>query len=221
MNPLHIKFRWTAAFALAPGVSLYVSPLREEFLFPIKLCGLGCKPCWISKPDIWGLVPHVLVPRVGVPLWGKNPSFLRKKLHICEIRPNVGYCTMVRDFSGTMYLLLLPILMWPFHPLLWGCSASFRSLSEVIIPYLAAGSACLCKEVSSRSSYATILNHLIVIVFLGEKWCLLTQIVAVFVWFAHNFYLLDFCLISWNELYFWVKCQPLNEFNFLLTTQLE
>ena len=62
-----------------------------------------------------------------------------------------------------MFLPHLPILMWPFYPLWrelfrW---LVFSSSLVGIVSYIAVDFVCLWEEISSGSSYATILDHLL------------------------------------------------------------
>lgn len=111
---------------------------------------------------------------------GKNPSFLRKKLHICAIPPN---CALWLGFLVGPHLSASPthldvaLLSFVVGVFSW-CQVYFRGNYSIFSCRF--GLMCLCKEVSSRSPCATILNYPIVIVVFGEKKYLLTQILAVF-----------------------------------------
>ena len=93
-------------------------------------------------------------------MWGTNPSLFRKKLHICEIPPDVGHRTRDGVFGKTACLPLLPISVLPFYPLLRrSCWASFQVFSEATVLYVAVDLVYLWEEVRSVSSYTATLSH--------------------------------------------------------------
>lgn len=128
---------------------------------------------------------------------GKNPSFLRKKLHICEIPPN---CALWLGFLVGPHLSASPthldvaLLSFVVGVFSW-CQVYFRGNYSIFSCRF--GLMCLCKEVSSRSSYTTILNYPIVIDFLGKKVSANTNIGCIL--FAYNFCLLNFCHFCLNS----------------------
>ena len=79
----------------------------------------------------------------------------------------VGCHTGGGFFCETVFLPLLHVWMWPFCPVLWSsCSASSQVLFRENCSVWAVDLLCLWEEVSSGSSYSTILNCLGVKIFL-------------------------------------------------------
>ena len=70
------------------GVSLHVSPLREESLFPAALWMSWTLALLVSKARCLGAHFSSAGPRLGVPEVGHQPFASRDKLCICESPPN-------------------------------------------------------------------------------------------------------------------------------------
>lgn len=97
-------------------------------------------------------------------MWGTNTLFLREKLylylHIFEVLSDCGSMKEV-TFLVLVFLPLLCVSAWPIFPLLWsrclGCSQVLFRGNHSIYSSISLVSVV---EVSSQSSYVTILNCL-------------------------------------------------------------
>ena len=94
-------------------------------------------------------------------VWGSDPLLLREKLGVVSFLLTVGHRSRDGVFSKILSQPLLPVLMWGF--LVAHCVGVSQLvlwfLSEEIVLYVAVYSVCLWEEVSSGSSYFTMLNH--------------------------------------------------------------
>ena len=97
-------------------------------------------------------------------MWGLDPLLLKAYPYSCDIPPFMGW-----DTTGIMgrvgsdkntSLPLLPISIWPFLCIL-SCRKSvllvFRSFLEIVVLHLIVALVCLWEEVTSGSSYSSIL----------------------------------------------------------------
>lgn len=128
-------------------------------LFSIALYSSRCKSCWVSKPDILQALLTSASSK-GWDAWcGHKPlalwsevSYLWAPSQFQVTRLGRGW----RFFCEITSLLLLPILMWLFYPLLWrSCSASF----QVIL--IGVFSMCSCEFIVSMEGdeSRTFLHH--------------------------------------------------------------
>lgn len=133
----------TAPSELGLGVSESVhEPLRVESQFPAAFRASWIRALRLSKPGVLR------------PLWGWSPGLGCTDSLFVRPLPVVG-C----HAAETTSLPLLPILMWPFYPLLGGLvQLVFRSFSEGTVPQITVVFTCLWEEVSLESSCATIQN---------------------------------------------------------------
>ena len=115
MNLLHI---WSRNFlncfcAGSRWVSLHVSSWKSCLSAQI-FGSSGHKPHWFSRPDILrGLSLWDKSQELGCLMWDRNSLLLWGMLCVCEISSHCGSLCW-GDFGETTFLLLLPILMWPF-----------------------------------------------------------------------------------------------------------
>lgn len=81
----------------------------------------GWKPPWFQS--------HLRdCPRAGGSDVGQTLLSLGRSSVFVRLLPMVGCCAGGWCFGETIYLLLLPILMWPLYPLWSSCLASFQVL---------------------------------------------------------------------------------------------
>lgn len=81
MNLFRIKFG--ALFqGLLLGCALGWASQLAVPPFNAVLCLMGTRPVGLKSQMFWELIYQVPVLKIGVPILGKNPLLLRKKLHV-------------------------------------------------------------------------------------------------------------------------------------------
>ena len=102
----------------------------------------------------------MLVPRAGAPNVGLEPFALRKDLQVCDI---LFLCGSLARSVGPDWIVSLPppTHLDVFFLYILNCIRAillvFRSFSEKVVLYVVVVLLCLWEEVSSGSSYSTIL----------------------------------------------------------------
>lgn len=148
-----VLFHWFSGW-----VGIHVSPLVD---FPFSIIFFGIFP-WFSKPGIWGVWYFCAWYRG----WGTQCGAWifcssGKRFLLLWSLPIVDHCSWVWGFfflathistspghlSGVLFILCCKCSVYPV-----------RFLSKGIIPSVVVSLLCLWEEVSSESSYATILN---------------------------------------------------------------
>ena len=119
----------------------------------------GCILHWVSKSGVLEVHLSYAGSRgLGCLMWSLNPSFLREMIHIFVI-PSVGGLLSLEFFLGEH--ISYPSRCCPFA---CGCGSCvhplFRFISMGNFPHIVSALLCLWEEVSSGSSYITILNCL-------------------------------------------------------------
>ena len=114
---------------------------------------------WLLKSGVLGAC--LSCAGSGCLVWSLNPSLLKEKIWTFVIPPDCGSLQPGCGFllGETSLCLSSPSQCCPFTLCCGGSvPPAFGFLYEGIIPYVVVDLLCLWKEVSSGSSYATILN---------------------------------------------------------------
>ena len=91
-------------------------------------------------------------------MWGSNPLFLREKLWVLSSLLIVGHCARDGVYGVPASPTCFNVVFSLFARCVVVIQPAFRFFKEEIVPYVAVDSVCPWEEVSSGSSYVTILN---------------------------------------------------------------
>ena len=103
-------------------------PFKSRISDPNNTLGLpDINPTGFKARCFRGSLLWCRLKGLGCLMWGTNPPFLRKKVVRCEL------LHQGRDSWPYISLLLQPVLMWPFYPLLWrrNFQVFFRGSSSI------------------------------------------------------------------------------------------
>lgn len=136
-------------------VSLHVSPLKGDSQFPTALWVLWTSAPFVSWAHLCGADPKGW----GACCRAPAPHFSEKSTALVRCLPTGCQCARDRVFCQDVSLPVLFISVWSFCPLLWRNSSScFQVFFREKWPICSCDLQRLWEEVSSGSSYATILD---------------------------------------------------------------
>ena len=134
----------------------------------VALYSSRCKSSWVSKSELL----EALLTSAGSKGWDAwcrhKPLALLSEVSYLWAPSQFHQFQVTRlgvfffFFCEITSLLLLPVSMWLFYPLLQrSCSASFQVILIGIFPCVVVNLLCPWKEMNPGPSYTTILNHLL------------------------------------------------------------